>query len=263
MSATTAPIAIFGDLEAGLWGSCVGGEQPRLAVAGLDGRRRELAAGRPRPRGRRDLDAHRRRLRAAARACGCDHRDGGGSHGLEPCRVTGAATFEGVEREFDIGGRAQRRRSYSTTDSIRCSPLVPRRARDRGALHAPEGREGAGSRRIAVVARGEEHPLVFDPRLSTTYDHAGDRAALASSCGSETTSEGDLWPRRVAGGSHRFPRRRRRGFQRLRVRMHEPRRARRRDLRAGPPGLTGVTVRRPVAFQRLRDQFSLPSRSQQ
>ena len=51
-----------------------------------------------------------------------------------------------------------------------------------------------------VIARGEEHPLVLDPRLSTTYDAHGDaatrrRRALAR----RDDDESDQWSRRVAG----------------------------------------------------------------
>jgi hypothetical protein len=50
-----------------------------------------------------------------------------------------------------------------------------------------------------VVARGEEHPLVLDPRLSTTYDHDGDPRRVGVELWLGDDEQGELWPRRVAG----------------------------------------------------------------
>src|ERR1700759_4558161 len=103
-TASSTPIAIFGDLDGGVWGIVLGGETPQLAVAGLTSADVEL--------GPADIDFEDGEIWTLTGA-GCALRferadatttTGDSDHALEPCRVTGAARIEGAEREFDIGG---------------------------------------------------------------------------------------------------------------------------------------------------------------
>jgi hypothetical protein len=55
--------------------------------------------------------------------------------------------------------------------------------------------------RVEVIARGEEHPLVIDPRLSTTYDGAGAPLRVGLELWLGDDPDGEAWPRRVAGSS--------------------------------------------------------------
>ena len=98
---------------------------------------------------------------------------GEGDHALEPCRVTGAATVEGVEREIDIGGLRSAGFALDGQDSLRLFASWFPAGHEVAVLSIrPRGAKGQDRDSIGVVARGEEHPLVIDPRLSTTYDHA-------------------------------------------------------------------------------------------
>jgi hypothetical protein len=202
VSTASTPIAIFGDLDGDLWGVVLGGEKPQLAVAGLTGADVELRPA--------DLDLEDGEIWTLTGA-GCALRferadatttTGGGSHALEPCRVTGGATVDGVERELDIGGLRSSGVVLDGQDSIRLfSSWFPAGHEIAVLSIRPKGAKGQDRDSIAVAARGEEHPLVFDPRLSTTYDHDGDPRRVGVELWLGDDEDGELWPRRVAGGS--------------------------------------------------------------
>lgn len=205
MNAASTPIAIFGDLDGDVWGVVLGGETPQLAVAGLAGADVEL--------GPADLDIEDGEIWTLTGA-GCALRferaeattaTGDGDYALEPCRVTGAVTVEGVEREVDIGG-LRAGLALGGESSLRLfASWFPAGHEVAVLALRPKGAKGHDRDSIGVIARGEEHPLVIDPRLSTTYDHSGEPRRVGVELWLGDNEEGELWPRRVAGmatGSH-------------------------------------------------------------
>ncbi|MDE3130389.1 MAG: hypothetical protein KGL16_04495 [Acidobacteriota bacterium] len=200
MNAVPLPVAVFGDLEGDLWGVVLGGERPQAAVARLADADVEL-----RPAGLELGDDDVWLLTAP----GCDLRveraqagteTEGGAGTLDPCRVSGAVTLDGNEREFDLGGVRSAALALDGNDSLRLFAAWFAGGHELAVLSArPRGAKGHDRDSIGVVARGEEHPLVVDPRLSTTYDSSGvpRRMALELWVGDEP--DGELWPRRVAG----------------------------------------------------------------
>ncbi len=152
---------------------------------------------------------------------------------LEPCRVSGSATLDGNQREIDIGGVRSHGLALDGRDSLRLFAAWFPAGHEIALVSArPRGAKGHDRDSVDVVARGEEHPLVIDPRLSTTYDDAGAprRVGLELWLGDEEDGRPLAAPR--GGHRDRLARRRRRP-QRLRLRVRQPRRDRRRDLRAG------------------------------
>jgi hypothetical protein len=201
VDALSAPIAVFGDLEVDVWGLLIGGETPQLAVAGLTSADVEMRT--------LDLDLEDSEIWTLT-APGCALRveragaaattTAGGDQGLEPCRVSGAVTVDGVERELDVGGVRSDGFTLEGRDSLRLfASWFP--AGHEVALLAvrPKGAKGHDRDSVGVVARGEEHPLVVDPRLSTTYDHGGQPRRVGVELWLGDDEEGELWPRRVAG----------------------------------------------------------------
>jgi hypothetical protein len=202
VSARTAPIAIFGDYAAELWGVVIGGEDAHVAVAGLTDADVVLA------RAELDLDDGEtweltgpgcalRIERADPTTATADSEDS-----IEPCRVSGSATIAGTEREFDVGGMRSAALATTGTDSIRLLAAWFPAGHEIALLSArPRGAKGQDHDAISVVARGEEHALVFDPRLSTTYDGHGAprRAGIELWLGDD--EDGEHRPRRVAGAA--------------------------------------------------------------
>jgi hypothetical protein len=203
VKAATAPLAVFGDLDGDLWGVVVGGEQPRAAVARLTDAGVELRAA--------DLDLSddevweltgagcELRVERAKATTVSEDRD----TSLEPCRVSGSATLDGNRREFDIGGVRSRALEANGRDSLRLFAAWFPAGHEIALVAArPKGAKGQDRDSLDVVARGEEHPLVIDPRLSTTYDDGGAprRVGLELWLGDDPDAD-DVWPRRVAGTS--------------------------------------------------------------
>jgi hypothetical protein len=121
-------------------------------------------------------------------------------HGLEPCRVTGAATIAGTQHEVDLGGLRSAGLALDGQDSLRLFAAWFPGGHEVALLSArPRGAKGHDHDSIGVVARGEEHPLVIDPRLSTTYGHEGEPRRVGVELWLGDDEEGELWPRRVAG----------------------------------------------------------------
>jgi hypothetical protein len=202
MSAPTAPIAIFGDYAADLWGVVIGGDVARVAVAGLTDADVVLAPA------ELDLDdGETWELTGAGCALRIERADpttatSGGEHSIEPCRVSGSATIDGTEREFDLGGVRSAALATADIDSLRLLAAWFPAGHEIAVLSArPRGAKGQDHDTISVVARGEEHALIFDPRLSTTYDAHGAprRAGVEMWLGDEEDAEHR--PRRVAGAA--------------------------------------------------------------
>jgi hypothetical protein len=63
----------------------------------------------------------------------------------------------------------------------------------------PKGAKGHDRDSVEVIARGEEHPLVVDPRLSTTYDEHGAPRRVGIELWLGDEPDGELLSRRVAG----------------------------------------------------------------
>jgi hypothetical protein len=204
MKSQAAPLALFGDLDGDLWGVVVGGDQPRAAVgrladAGLQLRQVELDTA--------DDDVW------TLIGPGCDLRleradattaSEAGTHELDPCRVSGSVELDGNRREFDVGGVRSSSLSAAGQDSLRIFAAWFPAGHEIGVVATrPAGAKGHDRDRVAVIARGEEHPLVVDPRLSTTYDDAGipRRVGLELWLGDDDDADGELWPRRVAGAA--------------------------------------------------------------
>jgi hypothetical protein len=201
---TTAgkPIAIFGDLDLGIWGLLIDDEHPRLAIAALDADPADIDLE-PATVDRDDGEiwsvgsaSHSLRLEKARATT----LTPGGDLGLRPLRVTGTATLAGEAVEIDIAGVLSESAGGSDADSLRLfGSWFP--AGHQVVLRAerPRGAKGQDRDVIDVVALGEHEALVFDPRLSTTYDadatprHAGLELWIGAD------EERDQYPRRVAG----------------------------------------------------------------
>jgi hypothetical protein len=203
----TAPLAVFGDLDGDLWGVVVGGERPQVAVARLSDAGVELQSA--------GLDLSDDEVWELTGA-GCELRveraeattasEQSGDSALEPCRVSGSVTLDGNRREFDIGGARSSALEADGRDSLRLFAAWFPAGHEIAVISArPKGAKGHDRDRLDVIARGEEHPLVIDPRLSTTYDADGAprRVGLELWLGedADADADGDLWPRRVAGAS--------------------------------------------------------------
>jgi len=202
MSAPTAPIAIFGDYAADLWGVVIGGDDAHVAVAGLTDADVVLRAA------ELDLDnGETWELTGAGCALRIECADpttatGGGEHAIELCSVSGSATIAGTEREFDVGGVRSAALTTTDIDSIRLLAAWFPAGHEITLLSTrPRGAKGQDHDAISVVARGEEHALVFDPRLSSTYDGRGAprRAGIELWLGDD--ADGEHRPRRVAGAA--------------------------------------------------------------
>jgi len=201
MSAPTAPIAVFGDYAADLWGVVIGDDDARVAVAGLTDADVVLQPA--------DLDLDDGEIWELT-GSGCALRieraeattaTAGGERALEPCRVSGSATIAGTEREFDVGGVRSAALAATDIDSIRLLATWFPAGHEIALLSArPKGAKGQDHDAINVVARGEEHVLVIDPRLSTTYDAHGAprRAGVELWLGGDADEDGEHRPRRVA-----------------------------------------------------------------
>lgn len=203
VKAAAAPIAIFGDLDGELWGVVIGGEQPRAAVARLTDADLELLPA------ALDLDDDDVWLVTSAR---CDLRveradadsvTTGGEPTLQPCRVSGSVTIDTGEREFDIGGaRSSALAVTDGQDSLRAfAAWFPGGHEVAVLAERPRGARGQDHDSIGAFARGEEHALVIDPRMSTTYEENGTPRRVGLELWLGDDEDGEQWPRRVAGAA--------------------------------------------------------------
>jgi hypothetical protein len=196
------PIAIFGDVDLGIWGLLINDERPRLALATLDAEPAEVRlAGAAVDRdddeiwsvtaGGHSLRFERGRATTLTPGANLD---------LEPLRVTGTALLAGEPLEIDVAGVLSGSGLGSGAESLRLfgswfpagHQIVLRAARPRGA-------KGQDRDLVDVIALGENEALVFDPRLSTTYDADSTprQAGLELWIGAD--EDDDQYPRRVSG----------------------------------------------------------------
>jgi hypothetical protein len=187
MSPASVPIVLFGDLDADLWGVIVGGADPGVSVAGLTDADLVFTAA--------DLDlrdddvwtlnANGAALRvepaapaeepAEASTTASTAAPKGSGHELTPCRVSGAATAPGLEREFDVAGVRLQNLDLGDAASLRLfASWFPGSHEVAVLASRPKGAKGHDQDELSVIAIGEEHPMVLDPRLSSTYDIHGD-----------------------------------------------------------------------------------------
>jgi hypothetical protein len=195
------PIAIFGDGELGIWGLLIDDEQPRLALASLDTAPAEVKFE-PATVDRDDDEVWS--VSAGGHSLRFEKGEAttltpGDDLGLQPLRVTGTAVLGDKTREIDVAGALSETGLDAATDSLRLfgswfpagHQIVLRAARPRGA-------KGQDRDLIDVIALGENEALVFDPRLSTTYDSdsAPRQAGIELWIGAD--DEADQYPRRVS-----------------------------------------------------------------
>jgi len=202
VTSAAAPVVLFGDLDGDLWGVIVGGEQPRAAVGRLGDADLELRPA--------ELDTAEDDVWTLLGA-GCDLRieraeatTGAEDERLrlEPCRVSGSVEVGGNRRELDVGGVRSETLDPAGRETLRLfAAWFPAGHQIAMIAARPAGAKGHDRDSIGVIARGEEHPLVLDPRLSTTYDGAGAPRRIGLELWLGDDPEGDLWPRRVAGAS--------------------------------------------------------------
>jgi hypothetical protein len=201
--AQTVPVVLFGDFDSDLWGIIVGGEDPQVAVAGLTDADVVLNPA--------DLDlddAEVWSLSATGTALRVEQADASTTtpsrgHELTPCRVSGAATFAGIEREFDVAGVRLENLILDRDASLRLfASWFPGSHEVALLATRPKGAKGQDQDELNVIAIGEEHPVVIDPRLSTTYDKHGDplRVGVELWLADEPDSE-EQSSRRVAGAA--------------------------------------------------------------
>ncbi|HET9094403.1 MAG TPA: hypothetical protein VFN36_04900 [Solirubrobacteraceae bacterium] len=197
----SSPVAVFGDRDADVWGIVRGGNRPVAAVAGLAEADAQL---RPAELDTAEDDVWTLlapgwdlRLERAAAETTTESPE----PRLLPCRVSGSAEIGGRRREFDVGG-VRGTLGHAGIESLRLFAAWFPAGHALGliSVRAP-GAKGHDRDRLEVVARGEAHPLVVDPRLSTTYGADGTPRRVGVELWLGDDAEGDLWPRRVAGAA--------------------------------------------------------------
>jgi hypothetical protein len=203
MSVTSTPgpqIAIFGDLEADLWGIVVGGPQPKAAIAGLTDADLSLQPGELGTEGETTWtligSGYTLRIERVDEATATPEAQ----RTLESCRVSGAVRIGDAEREFDVRGVYSTQLVADDVESLRFVGTWFPAGHEIALLSSrPRGAAGHDHDTVDVVASGEEHPLVIDPRLSTTYDEHGDLRRFGVELWLGDDRDGEQWPRRVAG----------------------------------------------------------------
>lgn len=121
---------------------------------------------------------------------------------IEPCQVLGTLVIGGATRKLQGIGTRGALALPQDGGSMRLFGSWFPAGQELGvlALRRPGASSGEGDE-ISVTARGEEQPLVLDPRLSTTYNSAGDpvRVGIELWLGESEDDEEGLRGRRVAG----------------------------------------------------------------
>lgn len=122
---------------------------------------------------------------------------------IEPCQLAGTLTLAGAKRPLQTPGVRGTAPQPAAGGSLRLFGSWFPAGQELGllALRQPGAHSGVEDQ-ISVTARGEEQPMVIDPRLSTTYSGAGEpiRIGLELWLGeAEPTDDAELLPRRVAG----------------------------------------------------------------
>lgn len=200
MSPDAGSIVVFADLDADLWGVACGGPEPQATIATLTSAEVVMEAAGV------EADGSGWTVSAPGLALRLERMDAptataDAARHLAACRVVGAATIDGVEREFEVGGiridpsgapGAATLRLFASwfAGGVELSLLAARAAR--AANHDKDS--------VSVIAIGEEHPEVIDPRLSTTYDaHGAPRRVGAELWLADEADSEQQWPRHAAG----------------------------------------------------------------
>ncbi len=207
VTGTTTPLVIFGNLDAELWGIVVGGSSPSAAVATIDRPDVTLAAAELNAGGDTlwTLTAPGLELRIEGEETTTASADGAAS--LTPCRINGAVTVDGSEREVELGGTRIGELPTHGVDSMRLLGAWFPDGYEMSLLATrPKGVKGHDRDAVSVAARGLAHPVVIEPRLSSTYHDNGSlmRIGVEQWMG-DTPDSDEQWSRRVAGaatGSH-------------------------------------------------------------
>ncbi len=192
---------VFGDLDADLWGVLIDGIGPIVSVSSLSSAEPAFvrAAIERSDAGTWTVSAPGVALRVTPSDAVISTTEATGL--LRPVSVAGAATVDGVERELELGGVELGRVRGQPAGSLRLFAGWFPGGRALGLLAAREaGAKGHDHDQIEVAAAGEEHPLVLDPRMSTTYDR--DELPLRVGIELWLTDSPDAeeqWSRRVAG----------------------------------------------------------------
>ncbi len=203
MTQASTPVVLFGDFDVDLWGVIVGGADPHVSVAGLTDADVVFGVA--------DLDLGDDEiwsLNANGVALRVEQADAStktlnGGHELTPCRVSGAATVAGVEREFDVAGVRLQDLSLGHGASQRLfASWFPGSHEVALLANRLKGAKGHDQDELTVIAIGEEHPFVLDPRLSSTYDKHGDplRVGVELWLADDPDAE-EQFTRRVAGAA--------------------------------------------------------------
>lgn len=198
-------VVLFADLDADLWGAAFGGTSAAIVVADLTGAGPELEAA--------QLDTSDEEvwtITAAGCALRIERADTAASSPLaelaaplQACRVSGSVTpAAGVEREVDLGGIRCPALTADGVEALRLFGAWFPGGHELAVLASrPRGAKGQDRDRVGVVARGEEHELIVDPRLSTTYGPQGEPRRVGLELWLADDEDGDQWPRRVAGAA--------------------------------------------------------------
>ncbi len=121
---------------------------------------------------------------------------------IEHCQVLGTLALDGATRKLRGTGIRTAVGLAQDGGSMRLFGSWFSAGQELGvlALRRPGASSGEGDE-ISVTARGEEQPLVLDPRLSTTYNSAGEpvRVGIELWLGESEDDEEGLRGRRVAG----------------------------------------------------------------
>ncbi len=195
------PIAIFGDVDLGIWGLLICGQSPQLALAAPAAEPAEIRLE-PATIDREDNEVwlvesghHSLRLERAQATT----LTPGADLGVQPLRVTGTAMLAGEAVEIDVAGALTESQLNSGDDSLRVfGAWFP--AGHQVVLRAqrPRGAKGQDRDLIDAVAIGESEELIFDPRLSTTYDAARTTRQAGIELWIGADEDGDQYPRRVS-----------------------------------------------------------------
>jgi hypothetical protein len=191
MTAATEVVTLFGDAEQGVWGVGIGDDQPRWSLAGFDG---AVVA----PKGPLTV----------SESSTPNLNDAGEQAASTPealellmfCRVTGVVTVDGKDVTVDLPGMRCAALSTGKLGSLRLFGSWLEGGRELAlAAVRPKGAGGQDRDDLEVLTVGDRHSVVFDPRLSTTYDQIGAPLRVGVELWLGDSDDGDQFPRRFNG----------------------------------------------------------------
>jgi hypothetical protein len=199
MRTQATQLAIFADPSLELWGIVVIGQQTSLALGGVrTGRLEALPVDVAADDGTWSLTGAGCELQLSPTPVGSATA---GATAIGTCQVLGTLAAGGGVRKLRATGLRTAATPPQDGGSMRLFGSWFPAGQELGvlALRRRGAASGEGDQ-ITVAARGEEAPLVIDPRLSTTYNGAGEpvRVGVELWLGEAEDDEG-LRARRVAG----------------------------------------------------------------